>query len=154
MAYTPTEWTTGDTITAEKLNNMEDGIETADGKQDKLVSGTNIKTVNNTSLLGSGNIAVNSGVMAVTFTGEEYEATLNKTWNELNTALSNGILPIIVYEGHLFLCTVVKTDDEIVGGPYVAYFLTYDTVSKELTECYFYASSSNVALTGSIFVPE
>lgn len=26
MSYTPTEWKTGDTITAEKLNNMEDGI--------------------------------------------------------------------------------------------------------------------------------
>lgn len=26
MSYTPTEWATGDVITAEKLNNMEDGI--------------------------------------------------------------------------------------------------------------------------------
>lgn len=26
MSYTPTEWQTGDTITAEKLNNMENGI--------------------------------------------------------------------------------------------------------------------------------
>ena len=26
MSYTPTEWQTGDTITAEKLNNMESGI--------------------------------------------------------------------------------------------------------------------------------
>ena len=26
MAYTPTEWETGDVITAEKLNNIEDGI--------------------------------------------------------------------------------------------------------------------------------
>ena len=30
-------------------------------KQDKLVSGTNIKTINNTSLLGSGNIDISSG---------------------------------------------------------------------------------------------
>lgn len=29
MAYTPTEWETGDIITAEKLNNMEQGIEDA-----------------------------------------------------------------------------------------------------------------------------
>lgn len=29
MAYTPTEWETGDVITAEKLNNMEQGIEDA-----------------------------------------------------------------------------------------------------------------------------
>ena len=31
------------------------------GKQDTLVSGTNIKTVNNTSLLGSGNISISGG---------------------------------------------------------------------------------------------
>ena len=29
MSYTPTNWQTGDTITAEKLNNMESGIENA-----------------------------------------------------------------------------------------------------------------------------
>ena len=29
MAYTPTNWQTGDTITAEKLNKMESGIESA-----------------------------------------------------------------------------------------------------------------------------
>ena len=38
-------------------------------KQDTLVSGTNIKTVNNTSLLGSGNIAISSGVTDVTLDG-------------------------------------------------------------------------------------
>ena len=27
MSYTPTQWQTGDTITAERLNNMESGIE-------------------------------------------------------------------------------------------------------------------------------
>lgn len=31
MSYTPTEWVTGDTITAEKLNNMESGIANAKG---------------------------------------------------------------------------------------------------------------------------
>ena len=29
MSYTPTNWQTGDTVTAEKLNNMESGIELA-----------------------------------------------------------------------------------------------------------------------------
>ena len=32
------------------------------GKQDSLVSGTNIKTINNTSILGSGNISISGGV--------------------------------------------------------------------------------------------
>lgn len=31
------------------------------GKQDTLVSGTNIKTINNTSILGSGNISISGG---------------------------------------------------------------------------------------------
>lgn len=30
MAYIPTNWVTGDTITAEKLNNMEQGIEASE----------------------------------------------------------------------------------------------------------------------------
>jgi len=37
-----------DIVTKEKL----------DTKQDTLVSGTNIKTINNNSLLGSGNVAI------------------------------------------------------------------------------------------------
>lgn len=35
--------------------------EIIDGKQDTLVSGTNIKTINNTSILGSGNIDIQGG---------------------------------------------------------------------------------------------
>jgi hypothetical protein len=35
--------------------------ELVDGKQDTLVSGTNIKTINNQSLLGSGNIDIQGG---------------------------------------------------------------------------------------------
>ena len=40
----------------------------ADSKQDALVSGTNIKTINNESLLGSGNITISSGSSSA-FTG-------------------------------------------------------------------------------------
>ena len=45
-------------ITASDLNNWND-------KQDALVSGTNIKTINNQSLLGSGNINISGGVSDV-----------------------------------------------------------------------------------------
>lgn len=41
-----------------------DGLATS--KQDKLVSGTNIKTVNNTSLLGNGNVAVQATLVSGT----------------------------------------------------------------------------------------
>lgn len=29
MAYTPTEWNCGDTITADKMNNLEEGVQEA-----------------------------------------------------------------------------------------------------------------------------
>lgn len=48
-----------DTSTTHKFVTASDKT-TWSGKQDALVSGTNIKTVNNTSLLGSGNITVSS----------------------------------------------------------------------------------------------
>jgi len=32
MAYTPTEWKSGDVITAEKLNNLENGVASAGGE--------------------------------------------------------------------------------------------------------------------------
>lgn len=53
MAYTKQTFTAGQTLKASDLNTMSEGITT---KQDTLVSGTNIKTVNGQSLLGSGNI--------------------------------------------------------------------------------------------------
>ena len=43
------------------------GIKTAlDGKQDLLVSGTNIKTINNNSLVGSGNVTIDSDSITMT----------------------------------------------------------------------------------------
>ena len=45
-------------VTAAGLNALNDAVS---GKQDTLVSGTNIKTINNQSLLGSGNIDIQGG---------------------------------------------------------------------------------------------
>lgn len=41
MSYTPTNWVTGDTITATKLNNMEQGIANAGGGVSGLITDTN-----------------------------------------------------------------------------------------------------------------
>lgn len=49
--------------------------ELVDNKQDTLVSGTNIKTINNTSILGSGNIDIQGGGTNVeAFTAAEVQA--------------------------------------------------------------------------------
>ena len=59
MAYTKQNFKSGQTLKAEHLNNIENGIENIETeKQDKLVSGTNIKTINGTSLLGAGDITI------------------------------------------------------------------------------------------------
>ena len=62
MAYTPTTWATGDKISSVKMNKLEQGVADA---QPALVSGTNIKTINNQSLLGSGNIEIGGAVDSV-----------------------------------------------------------------------------------------
>lgn len=43
------------------------------GKQDTLVSGTNIKTINNESILGSGNITISGGSDVEAFTAAEVQ---------------------------------------------------------------------------------
>ena len=57
--------------------------EIIDGKQDNLVSGTNIKTVNGNSLLGSGDITISGSVSWGNITGNITSQT------DLQTALNN-----------------------------------------------------------------
>lgn len=68
---------TGDNAT----NSQYSGL--AASKQDTLVSATNIKTINSTTLLGSGDIAVEPTITATTsadyYRGDKTFATLNKT---------------------------------------------------------------------------
>lgn len=50
----------GETVTKEEFNAAIEGVNNdISAKQDVLVSGTNIKTINNESILGSGNIEIN-----------------------------------------------------------------------------------------------
>jgi hypothetical protein len=61
------------------------------GKQDALVSGTNIKTVNSTSLLGSGNVAVGTVISITAGTGLNGGAiTSSGTIDLANTAVTAG----------------------------------------------------------------
>ena len=68
---------TGDNAT----NSQYSGL--AASKQDTLVSATNIKTINSTTVLGAGNIAVEPTITATTsadyYRGDKTFATLNKT---------------------------------------------------------------------------
>lgn len=62
MSYTPTNWQTGDTITAEKLNNMESGIENAN----------------------------NPFVVTLTPTEQDFSGVMDKTVAEINSAFEAG----------------------------------------------------------------
>lgn len=62
MAYNKTNFREGDILTANHMNNIENGIiaieDVLDDKQDKLYNGVNLKTINGISLLGPGNIDI------------------------------------------------------------------------------------------------
>ena len=72
MSYTPTNWTTGDTITASAMNKIENGIANA----------------------GSALIATASN-LNMTSSPLGYGSTLDKTFTEIYTALSSGV-PVYV----------------------------------------------------------
>ena len=62
-----TEW--GDTLSDSSVASEKLTKNTIDTKQDILISGTSIKTVNNESLLGAGNITIQGGGGSVIGTG-------------------------------------------------------------------------------------
>lgn len=84
------------------LDNLSSNLEDLSGEvainstQNKLVSGTNIKTINNASLLGSGNIAISTFTPVTTPTSLAADATLEQVvaaYNNLLTKLQTaGIL--------------------------------------------------------------
>lgn len=84
------------TLTDEQGNKLDSLDKEMATKQDKLVSGTNIKTINSTSLLGSGNIAISTFTPVTTPTSLAAEATLEQViaaYNNLLTKLQTaGIL--------------------------------------------------------------
>ena len=80
MSYEKQNFEDNQVLEASDLNHIEDGIvdneRAIEKKQDKLVSGSNIKTINNQSLIGSGNISINpdlSGYATKEFVQSEIE---------------------------------------------------------------------------------
>lgn len=63
MSYTPTNWNTGDTVTAERLNKMESGIE----------------------------LANDAFVITLTPTEQDFSGTIDKTYDEIVAAVNSGV---------------------------------------------------------------
>jgi hypothetical protein len=72
------------------------GDQDLSGKQDTLVSGTNIKTINSTSLLGSGNIAISAGSSLIIDTKRNI---LTSTPADPSVALASDTNEYYAYDG-------------------------------------------------------
>ena len=76
-------------------------VETVSGqvanKQDTLVSGTNIKTINNESILGSGNITIQGGGGSVTIDPSLDSGSTNAVANSAITTAFNSCLTVGTY---------------------------------------------------------
>ncbi len=80
---------TGDTLRASFVKVNDNFTEVYDGKQNNLVSGTNIKTINSTSILGSGNISVQA-TLTNPITGTGFASKIAK-FNG-STTLANSLI--------------------------------------------------------------
>jgi hypothetical protein len=142
---------TFDNMPTDNSNNpvKSGGVKTAlDSKQDTLVSGTSIKTVNNTSLLGSGNIQINDGVgfqtittqqdgtMVITLTnGDTITVDLNHQHPNYyskvaeTTQPSGGMLPDVIYTLGTLTGATTFTFAAAVSGNLNHYYFTFTSGS-------------------------
>lgn len=102
MAYTPTNWQTGDVITAEKLNKLEGGV--ADSFAPFIVN--------------------------VSFDPDTQEYSTDKTYAEVYSALENKNVFYIIHgdRGLVISCTVAFVDNG--GTDDYIYIITVDSVTE------------------------
>ena len=124
------------------------------GKQDTLVSGTNIKTINQTSLLGSGDITIEDGVgfesaesptpadgtIIITLTnGDTMTLDLNHEHPQYYSKLvetsqpQGGFLPDVIYKLGTLTGSVTFALAAAVTGNANHYFIVFDTGSTAPT---------------------
>lgn len=105
MSYTKTNWQTGDIVTAEKLNNLENGVESAQLPTVSSIDNGKVLTVAN-GAWGVGN----GQIYFVTQT----ETGIAESYNELKALVSNNI-PVFI----------TMYNDELEGSEaYVIYSLS------------------------------
>lgn len=105
-----------------------------DAKQDKLVSGTNIKSVNGQSLLGAGNIEIESGssfeiptITLIPTSADPISGTLSD--EDYTTIQNNNIIKFVVPNT---VDTIVSK--QVVQGMFMFFFLLGDTIYNLLIE--------------------
>ena len=116
--YTPTVWRTGDVITAEKLNNIEEGIANAGGGESDF-STVEVTVINNT------NIAISASMPAVLEAGA-IEPTdpamisgmmpLLPSEHIITVALYKGVTMVQIGDGTLNISVTGNIEDLTYGG--------------------------------------
>ena len=95
--------------------------EELNSKQDTLVSGTNIKTINGTSILGSGNIKINSG------SGDVANIAERVTYDELKSKRDSGeLIAGCWYRIIDYTFTTVQEDTKSAGNVFDIIVLAVD----------------------------
>lgn len=104
------------------INNQTDLKNSFDNKQETLVSGENIKTVNGQSLLGSGNINISSGSTWGAITGNI----------DSQTDLKNKIDGVKDYADELDTTKSFRYHNALSGGNFNAYINKYSSFIQNL----------------------
>lgn len=104
MSYTKTNWKNGQApaLNETNLNKIEQGIadahEIAAGRQEMLVSGQNIKTINGENVLGAGDISIAGGAIKVITYAESTSSTIKaheyQSAKSVNLSIPSGYKPI------------------------------------------------------------
>lgn len=110
MAYEPTNWKTGDVVTSEKLNKLENGVAN-----------------------GGGFLKVASSL-----DDQERVETMDKTWQEIHDALVNGEYVVLVDAYDEYTKEYSATQSRIVEARYVKAFLNaesfYQVTVKQISD--------------------
>lgn len=157
MAYEKQTWTTGETITASKLNHMEDGIGAGGSGYDVVFNFRNVSNEANPTLAGSGasiSDLINklTALEPINMLITRYDATVagssitfaireNINVSTVQLTTDNGVNGIKCYAPTSIGGGAVMTIDGengastvLIGGSYFTY--TYDGTSKEYTFTY------------------
>ena len=127
-----------------KINEVVDGI---NNKQDKLVSGNNIKTINNTSLLGSGNIEITTGS---TYTQGTGISIVNNTINHSNSITAGTVGTSSATSGSTLAVPYINYDSEghITGKGTHTHTVTGFLTSNDVTPNYSQTGTDPINGTG------
>lgn len=100
------------------LGKADTAVQDISGKQDTLISGTNIKTINNTSILGSGNIEIQGGGGTSDYTDLENKPSINNVTLSGNKSLNDLGIVIPDISGKLDTTKVKNETSTIAGDVY------------------------------------